>query len=162
MSNKDLSNELLENYDTDTDYERNSINKYEELCNNDISIDIINSILTLKHFFPNNMFYLCLLYNKSISKYIFKIGSTYDIIKKLKELNIKYKSNGDVYLVAFTNLISYVFKKEFMEIFELQKYIIETNIFNVDKKVYDIFLNCCQKDHFKLLNYHNINNIIIK
>ena len=105
------------------------------------------------------MFYLCLVFNALINKYIFKIGSTTDINYKMKELNRLYKSNGNVYLVAFTNLISYTFKKELMEIQELKYYSIGLKTFEVNKIVYDIFINC-SNEYFKLLNYKDILNII--
>ena len=116
MTNKDIKNHLLETYESDTEYDRSSFNDIEVDQDQDVDFDLVKSILAIKNLIPKNMFYLCLVFNTFINKYIFKIGSSKNIVVKMKELNIKYKSKGNVYLVAFTNLISYTFKKKFMEI----------------------------------------------
>ncbi len=160
MTNKDLTNQLLEINESDTEYDRLSFEKCSDYeTNQEIDFDLVKSILALKHLIPENMFYLCLVFNALINKYMFKIGSTRDIIDKMRELNTTYKSNGGVYLVAFTKLISYTFKKEFMEIPDIKTHSIGPRIFNVNKTVYDIFMGC-SNEYFKLLNYKDILNII--
>jgi len=160
MTNKEINNQLLDTYESDTEYDRSSFEKIDDIeINQDVNFDLVKSILTLKNLIPENMFYLCLVFNSLINKYMFKIGSTTNIIIKMKDLNIKYKSNGNVYLVAFTNLISDVFKKEFMEISDIKSYSIGLHIFEVNKTVYKIFINC-SNEYFKLLNYKDILNII--
>ncbi len=160
MTDKDLVNQLLETYESDTEYDRSSFEKSDDInFNQEVNLEIVKSILALKHLIPENIFYLCLVFNALINKYMFKIGSTKDIIIKMKEINTVYKSNGNVYLVAFTNLISYTFKREFMEIPDIKYYSIGLKIFEVNKTVYDIFVGC-SNEYFKLLNYKDILNII--
>ena len=102
------------------------------------------------------MFYLCLAFNSIINKHVFKIGSTCNIINKMKEMNKTYKSNGVIHLVAFTELISYAFKKQFMKIPEIQSHIIGNYMFEIDQTVYDIFIDCCSDKYFKILNYKDV------
>lgn len=160
MTNKDLTNHLLEIYESDTEYDRSSFEKSDDNnFNQDVNFELVKSILALKHLIPENMFYLCLVFNALINKYMFKIGSTLDIIERMKELNTTYKSNGGVYLVAFTALISHTFKKEFMEIPDIKIHSIGPKIFDINKTVYDVFVGC-SNEYFKLLNFKDILNII--
>ncbi len=160
MTNKDLVNELLEIYESDTEYDGLSFEKCSDYeANQEVDFELVKSILALKSLIPPNMFYLCLVFNALINKYIFKIGSTTNIINKMKEINSTYKSNGGVYLVAFTNLISQTFKRKFMEIPDLKPYSLGLKTFDVNKTVYDIFVGC-SNEYFKLLNYKDILNIV--
>lgn len=161
MSKKDLLYELLENYESDTEFDRSSFTKRDDLDDiQEIDFEIVNSILALKNLIPTNMFYLCLAFNSLLKSFVFRIGSTSDIIDKMKEINRAYKSNGSVYLVAFTDLISYAFKKQFMKLPDLQPYVLGTHMFKVDKKVYSTFIDCCSDEYFKLLNFKDIVNLI--
>jgi hypothetical protein len=161
MSKKDLLHELLENYESDTDFDRASFTKCDEPEEiQDIDFEIVNSILALKNLIPTNMFYLCLAFNKLLESYVFRIGSTSNIIDKMKEINQAYKSNGSVYLVAFTDLISYTFKKQFMKLPVLKPHVLGTHMFKVDIGVYNTFIDCCSDEYFKLLNYKDILKLI--
>lgn len=161
MSKKDLLHELLENYESDTDFDRSSFTKSDDSEDiQEINFEIVNSILALKNLIPVNMFYLCLAFNGSLKSYVFKIGSTSNIIDKMKEINRTYKSNGLVFLVAFTDLISYTFKKQFMKLPILQPYVLGTHMFGIDMQVYNTFIDCCSDEYFKLLNYKDIIKLI--
>jgi hypothetical protein len=163
MSKKDLLYELLENYESDTDFDRSSFTKNDDNDDNnnqEINFEIVKSILALKNLIPTNMFYLCLAFNSLLKEYVFKIGSSSDIISKMKEINQLYKSNGLVFLVAFTDLISYTFKKQFMKLPDLQPYSLGSNMFKIDSKVYNTFIDCCSDEYFKLLNYKDIIKLI--
>ncbi len=155
MSNKDF----IETYESDSEYDRLSFEKSDYESIQEVNFDLVKSILALNSLIPNNMFYLCLVFNGLINKYMFKIGSTTDIITKMKELNNFYRSNGNVYLVAFTKLISYTFKREFMEIADIKSHSIGLKKFEVYKTVYDIFMGC-SNEYFKLLKYKDILDII--
>lgn len=158
MSKKDFLHELLENYESDTEFNKESLTECDDI--KEIDFEIVNAILALKNLIPTNMFYLCLVFNSLINKYVFKIGSSSDIVNKMKDINKLCKSNGLVYLVAFTDLTSYLFKRKFMQIPELQQYSLGSHMFEVNKTVYDIFIGCCSDEYFKLLNYQDIVNLI--
>jgi len=161
MSKKDFLHELLENYESETEFDRSSFRIQDESDNiQEINFEIVNSILALKNLIPKNMFYLCFAFNSILKQYVFRIGSTSNIIFKMKEINYSYKSNGNVYLVAFTDLISYTFKKQFMKLSVLKPYILGTHMFDINIKVYDTFIDCCSDEYFKLLNFKDIINLI--
>jgi len=161
MSKKPFLYELLENYESDTEFDKSSFTIQEESDNiQEINFEIVNSILALKNLIPTNMFYLCFAFNSIQKQYVFRIGSTSNIIQKMKEINYSYKSNGFVYLVAFTDLISYTFKKQFMKLPDLQTYVLGTHMFDIDVKVYNTFIDCCSDEYFKLLNFKDIINLI--
>ena len=161
MKRREFLYELLENYESDTEFNRESLTECDDLNNHkEIDFEIVNSILALKNLIPTNIFYLCLVFNSILNKHIFKIGSTSNIINKMNDINKLCKSNGFVYLVAFTDLISYTFKKKFMKIPEIEQYSVGTHMFEVNNIVYDIFIRCCSDEYFKLLNYKDIVNLI--
>lgn len=161
MSKKEFLHELLENYESETEFNRESLTECDDISTyKQVNFEIVNSILALKNLIPTNMFYLCVVFNGLINKYVFKIGSTGDIISKMTDINKSLNSNGFVYLVAFTDLISYVFKKKFMQIPELQKYSLGFHMFEINQTIYEIFIGCCSDEYFKLLNYKDVINLI--
>ena len=155
MSKKFLI-ELLENFNSDSDYSRESFVESES----DSESDYLKSIIALKNIIPANCFYLFLIFNSVENKYIFKVGSTQNIIEKMKKLNNLYLSQKKIYLIAFSELISYLFKKEFNKIKELQPFKIDKNTYNIDYKIYDIFLKSNPDGYYCISNYDDINKLI--
>ena len=155
MSKKFLI-ELLENFNSDSDYSRESFVESES----DSESEYLKPIIALKNIIPANCFYLFLIFNSVENKYIFKVGSTQNIIEKIKKLNNLYLSQKKIYLIAFSELISYLFKKEFNKIKELQPFKIDKNTYNIDYKIYDIFLKANPDGYYCISNYDDINKLI--
>ena len=155
MSKKFLI-ELLENFNSDSDYSRESFVESES----DSESEYLKPIIALKNIIPANCFYLFLIFNSVENKYIFKVGSTQNIIEKMKKLNNLYLSQKKIYLIAFSELISYLFKKEFNKIKELQPFKIDKNTYNVDYKIYDTFLKANPDGYYCISNYDDINKLI--